>query len=742
MRIARFLNAALPLGILLGPQIATAQQDDFDVSADAAKPYILPSKNQVTVGPVWQSNASPYFGRFSGRQNKGLYGLGDVTLEGGDAWDSGGTWYWRFRGTDLGYESRSAELAVGQQGTWGARLYYDGVPYMFSNSFRSVWDKSGNLVPGVAPGSITNATTLGSRLTGFDINTRRDIFGATGKMMWGDWTISGGLRHEHKQGYKENSIYFGSAPISPTVANVTTGGFGYFGEPVNYDTDRYDLNAEYNRERYQVAVGYTYNSFTDNSRAMSLATPFAFTTGYGGAASRVAGLFSLPPGNSEHQIRADIGYNFTPTTRLTGNFQYSLGLQNDRFPGSTGNANLAGFTPPRDALDGSIRSLYGSLALTAQPIDKMDVRVSYTIDDRQNQTPRNSYSAYIGDTATSENVFNLPLSYRHQQFKAEVGYRVAPETKITGAYIYQGTHRTYADTNDVTESIFQGKIRSTITEGLFGALSFQHGEREAHNYNGSRVWLSLGAPTSNDFVGLVKFYEASRRRDEVKASLDWVPLQNFSATFSGHFRNDFYPKSVLGLRSNYNVSAGPDISWQVTKDVNIHAYYMYERYFFNQNDSYWTTSTCNKDGVTISASCNGVWNGKTTDENHTAGINFAWQVIPDVFKITTDYTFNFGNAAYSIANGGLLALGGVANVSNVTAPGPSVRSTLNTLTVMGEYRLRENMTLLGAYTFANFSTNDFAYRQGATQYTNALFSGDSKPTYNIHVVLAALRVNW
>jgi hypothetical protein len=31
---------------------------------------------------------------------------------------------------------------------------------------------------------------------------------------------------------------------------------------------------------------------------------------------------------------------------------------------------------------------------------------------------------------------------------------------------------------------------------------------------------------------------------------------------------------------------------------------------------------------------------------------------------------------------------------------------------------------------------------GATQFSNAIFSGDANPSYTVHLVMAALRVRW
>ena len=744
MTIVNSLRAALAASVCLLPLSALAQSGSAGSSNSPAASQSS-GDNWITLGAQYQTARSPFFGRYNGQEKRGFYGIGAFNLQGRDAWDSGGTGYWGFQGADLGLDTRSLSIRGGQQGSWGVNIFYDSIPYWYSDTMRSVWNQNGALVPGVARGSVANATTLEPRLWGLDQRTKRDILGATGKYRWNDWIVNVGMRHEHKEGYKENALIWGSAPVSPSLANISTGAWGTFGEPISYDTDRYDVAAEFNQPNYQVLVAYTFHHFQDNKNSIYLASPFALTSGFGGAATNVAAVYSLPPSNSAHQARIEAGVNFTETTRLNVNFEYGLAAQNDTFPAGTANTNLVSFGMPKSGLDGAIQSIYGNVVLTSRPISKLDLRLSYTLDKRDNLTSRFSFLGYTGDTSTFEDSWNLPLSYQSQVIKAEAGYRLAPETKLTATYSFEDIHRNYGDTTDMTEHSAAVKLRSAITEGLYGAVSYLHGDRSTGAYNKNAfVIASANDPTATvDFTGFMKFYESSRVRDEIKGTLDFSPTRNLSAMLSAKFRNDQYPSSQLGLRSNYNLSIGPDIGWEINKGLSLHGYYMFERYYYEQNAVYWSpTGVCNSDGATQTAACNGKWTGKTTDDSHTAGVTLEWQAIPNLLKLSADYTFNYGNSAYSIADGGLLALGGVAQTSLVVAPGPNVSTTLHALTLRGEYKIRPNLSLLGGYTFATFSDNDYVFNQTAAQYTNALFSGDAKPDYTVHVVMLALRARF
>src|SRR6185312_11749093 len=310
-------------------------------------------------------------------------------------------------------------------------------------------------------------------------------------------------------------------------------------------------------------------------------------------------------------------------------------------------------------LEGALQSIYGNIALVTMPMPKLDVRVSYTIDHRSNMTPRSSYPSFLADTATLDDDFNVPYSYEHQTAKIEAGYRLAPETRVTAHYAYEVTHRSYSDTSSVTENTAGLKLRSGILEGLYGSISYTHGSRTSHNYNPNGYWIGIEPSTTGvqDFTGFVKYFEADRQRDEVKASLDYAPLRNVDSMLFVAYRNDRYPSSTLGLHNNHNLAIGPDVGWRITDAISVHGYYTYERYFFDQSSVYWPGSgACDSNGVTLTAACNGLWSAKTTDDNHAAGISLEWQAIPNLLKFNADYQFNYGNTAYSLANGGLFAL--------------------------------------------------------------------------------------
>jgi MtrB/PioB family decaheme-associated outer membrane protein len=797
MNTMRSLVAAATLILLPAEAFADGDYELTDAPAKVSETPVY--RNEVTIGGIYQSAGSPYFGRWDGRVNPGLYGNGGFSLHGGDDWDSGGTYYYSFEGNNLGLDSRSLDLKFGQWGSWGVRLYYDQIPYNAVTGFKSAWQQgSGNLVSGIAPGSLgndclnsnpstckaplSNPSSLGS----YDIGTERYIMGGEGKLIIGDWQVSTSIRHELKQGTQQGSlVYSTGGPPTPQSAGVAaslsggptilggkpanngtfTSALAFFAQPVEYTTDRIDVTAQYSGERLQALLGYVFMNFDNGDQLLALQNPFAFTSTFNtlNSPASIVSAYSLPPSNSAHQWKAQVGYNLGPKTRVNANFQFGLQMQNQQYPLTTLSAGSPALAEPRTSLDGLIETFNGNLAITSTPIDRLDLRLAYTLDDRNNLTPRNVYENYRLDSSTIEYHENEPFSYERNSIAAEAGYRVLPTTKVTLTYNFDLTHRTYVNTVNTSENTVTAKVRSQLMDNLFATLSYQFADRDAHNYN------PLGGPDQEtcataacvpdtvqfDYLGFQRFYLASRTRNEVKSTLDYTPfegpLSGVSVSLMAKYTDDYYPNDDFGLRSNTNVTVGPDINWEVRQGLNFHAYYNFQQIFFNQNSMYWTanvTPPCETSTNVPLAGCNGAWNNKTTDTVHTFGISADWAPRPDL-SFGIDYNLAYGDSQYVLADNGVLAFGNCQIATLCTTAGQqtalasagnwSARSLNSILRLRGEWKIRPNISLIGGIGWDRMYLSDPSQVVAPTQYTNALLPGDLNPNYSIGSAYAMIR---
>lgn len=782
LRAALFASVCLlPLQVLAQTQGSSANATGTPVTTTDE-----PSGNWITIGGQYNSNGSDYLNRFNGNTHPGFYGLGDFHVGQHDAWDSGGTFYWDAQGDNLGFDDRSFDARIGQQGVWGLSFSYDGIPYEAESNVPSVWQRSGATVPGVAPGSIplvypktpfvpgvgsVNSlwlpvpdAKLAGQLYDYDIGTQRDIFTGEGHWQWGNWLVTGTIRHDHKTGYQLNSLEIGGT-VALTTAGTggskntaptsgVTSGLGYFAMPIDYDMDRYDLTAAYNTSRYQVQLGYTYSHFTDNIAEFNAINPFGLnpTTTFGTAAANLSAPYSLPPSNSAHQVRAMLGYNITPTTRLNANFEYGLEMQDSSFVQGSGDP-VNQLTQPGTSFNGLVETLFGNVALTAQPLPGLDVRLSYTIDDRDNQSPRNYYEVDTrSNTSTSANgdcaffgglCANLPYSFEHQTLSLEAGYRILPQTKVTLNDTLESTYRNYADASFVTSNTVTAKVRSELADSFFGAISYSYQDRNANTYANGNTWALLSdGGVGADPQGFLMYFEASRKHNELKGTLDYSPTAKVTGTLMLKFAGDSYPQTTYGLRNNHNLEIGPDVNWQITPALNAHAYYTYQQIFYDQTSLY-------ESGTNFGPSGTGYyvpWENKTTDSVHTFGLAVDWQPIKDVLTFSFDYNLSYGDTAYALGDGMALIGGSITSASTIASlnfqPLPDVTSMLNMIQITGQYKFRPNMTLIFGYAFEKFDYNDFMNIAAPTQYANAILPGTLTPNAVVQVVGAGVRIRF
>ena len=778
-------RALLGASVCLLPLLPVAAfADDFDVGAKqdvAAAP--VPSENWITVGGQYSSGRSDYLNRFNGDESPGWNALGSFNYLSRDAWDSGNTFYFNASGDRLGDPDRSISFRAGQQGTWGVNFSYDGIYYDGGHNYQSVYTPNGTLIQAIAPGSVVvgygstpmwtpqgvfNQTTAywpghgtvtkvnplwqpidtsGKVPTqAYDLSLQRDIFNLGGKYQYGDWTITSGWRHEHKEGWQQQSLTIAGKPsLSASSAtqptSYTSGGMAYFIQPINYDTDRFDVTAQYATKRYQVQLNYNFSQFQDNDQSITLLNPWA------GYPKTTAVNYILPPDNSAQQIKGQFGYNITDNTRLNVNMAYGMQMQNEQFMFGTGTPGTSSgvATNGAQSLQGFIETIFGSVALTSQPIKGLDLHLGYTIDNRDNETPSNVWTMINTTSAGSGAAFtspNFPFTFRHQTVVAEAGYRVWGQTKLTVTNTLDDTYRSYGASTDVQTERLAGKLRGPVIDGIYASLSGAYEDRWAANYNANAIWNVIygaggaAADNSSNPNNFLMFDEASRKHSEVKAMVDASPLDGLSVSVMGKFSEDTYPSAstALGMRNNHNLAVGPDLAWEASKALTLHAFYTYQQLYFDEAASYST-------GTLVLP-----FNIADTNSVQTAGVDAEWHAIPDKLKINFDANLSVGDTAYGMGEGVVpmsFTTNSLTTIGAVTVtPLPDVKSTMISLSMRGEYTINPSTSVLFGYAFERFNYKDYVNNIGATQYANAFLPGTMNPNEGVHIFSAAVRVRF
>jgi MtrB/PioB family decaheme-associated outer membrane protein len=783
------LAALLAAGLV---PVAAAAQDDFNLEgAPPAKPPEPVYTNSLSLGVGYQAGDSFKFGRFTGLNRSGAFGIGDMTLRGRDPWDSGGTRYWDFEAANVGLDSKSANLRYGFQGNWGLRLEYDGIPYNESHHFSTIYDGSGkgtlNGAP-VAAAPQNGSAGLARFLNDQQLSTQRDKFGAGFTYdAVPNWKFTTNVEHENKTGAMEQAMLFAvgknALPQGGPAPTAAQGNIVYFPQPIDYDTDRYEVKLAYNGAQLQGELGYVYSSFTDNMQSFNGFDPFQSpciqpatcvtvgnTSANGGpAGTPIRAAYSLPPSNSEHSIRASLGYNVDPTTRIVGNFIYSLGYQNAGYAPDTNNPfvqNVTGLSRHPGSLDADMESVFGNVTLTARPLPKLDVRASLTSDNRVNDGTSQVYQATYDDTlrpyagvggiqgaVTNAGIIGNPTAFGARNFlfsnhvltaKVDAGYRLLPKTKFTVGYEFKDVKRNNLEIDHSKENTFSARLDSGIGWGVNGSLYYAHSYREANSYDPNRPWTYLGFGIG-DNIGPM-FYQESRFRDEIKGRVNGNVSDALDLGFQTRFTNDRYKPPLVNsaatfanyLTSDNTLSVGPDLTFTPTHDLAANLFYNFE--LINRDDQGATANIGTLGNF-------GKWSQHTLEEVHTFGANGTWNAVPDKLKIGFGYNFSYGNASWILSDGFTPALVSTFSAANQIAAQnfliqnlPNQKSTLHSISINGEYAFTPQLSLWFGYTFERFIYNDFAFeaQSNPIQYANALLGGLPNPSYSVHLFGTAM----
>jgi hypothetical protein len=694
---------------------------------------------------------------------------------------------------DLG-PNATVKFNVGDQGHWGIIGYYDAISYT-GNIIDSIYTINGHTgtlngpLGGVntwggasltAPGSIlgynalvggvplsnkaTSANTYAFPLSAeepFQVGTRRDIVGLTGKYTWGDWTITGAFRHEHKEGTVEESFdgaYGGTA----------------FTLPVDYDTERYDVSAAYSTPQIQAVFGYFLSNFTDNNNGVSLPDPLS------GSAKpyEMTALYATPPSNMAQYVTAAIGYNLLPGTRFNLNARYGLETQNDQFPANTGDPGLPALIAANTGGFGALNSLgqgtgsatspnitaevfQGNVGVSTNPITGLNASAKYSIDERNVQIANFGnacggncvYGSGSGSDSTFVSATNpngiagyvVPQEWLKQKVNLDADYKIlsASNTKVTFGYEYDDIDRTNAQVGHSDTNIGTIGLSSMFGSSFMGRITGSYGDRSGvldywtawqNLETGSPAWAAGGTPSG-------AYYQAPMTLASINVRGDYTPGGPFSGGVSFKAENDdfHYPNTtdgtgqttslnlqnqVYGIKSDYNLTASIDGNYRPSDTVSFHAYYTYEQLFYNNlGNGECADSTGLVAAATASAPAQyctgsaGYFQNKYTSGVSTVGLIGEWKPM-DRLKLSADYTFAYGSVLFGNYNGVYIAPASgnplaytYQNVSNY----PDENSMMNSLTVKAKYDVTDNIELGLGVGWSMFRSNNWNDQQPAVE---------------------------
>jgi MtrB/PioB family decaheme-associated outer membrane protein len=440
----------------------------------------------VGVGGV--SASSWKFGEYNGLQNAGPFGIGNFDLRGGAPYDSTSTWRWQMKGTDLGLETRSLRAEFGKQGRY--RFYgaysellanrsdtyqtpYSGagtgnltlpaswlapvVPQKSATAlnFRifdptagsgSVYSTAGVLTAPTAAQLATGAAIRAADLPGFHsvyLSTKRTKVDVGMQLNVSDkLDIPISYSYEHKSGLKALGAVSEQVSENSVILPI----------PIDFDTSQVNAAVNYRYKKLLLSVGYYGSYFTDNINSYTyqdVANPTKSAT------------LATAPSNQFNQFTFLVAEKFKHDMKLVVSGSYGRNTQNDAFlgPAMAQNGQLA-FGLPVPSLNGLVVSSMVNGKFTAKPGKKWNLVAAYKYNNRDNQTPVNTYyfqdvnetktgtSAFSGlygnpaGLGSNTNIYaNRAYSEKANHAEGEAEYALAKKQWVTATYKWERLDR-------------------------------------------------------------------------------------------------------------------------------------------------------------------------------------------------------------------------------------------------------------------------------------------------------------
>ena len=574
-----------------------AQEDATDEPGIVPEALISePVYSDIELGVGYVTDDAYFFGRYNGLQTRGAYLVGDIDAE---EFDEEGR-FWSVRGTNLGLESRYLRLEGGKQGRHKFFLEWDELPNYMNNTGRTPF-----LGVGTDTLTLPSGFSLGppvSDLHPLELQTKRErIKAGAGFVIKQRWLFDIDFSHENKEGVEA----MGGAIATGTTQLVQRTSASILPEPVKQDTNLVNATLTYAGDQGQLDLKY-HASFFDNSLAsLSWQDPFNPTTG--------AGSLALAPDNEFHQLSLAGGYTLPHRSRLTGVASVGRMTQNEQFqPYSVGGT---GSTLPSSSLDGEVWLFNGQLKLASRPINKLRLNAELRYDERDNQTPVQTYSYVILDSGGGGGaVDNNPYSHKKALFNIDANYRFNAISSLRGGYRYEAIERSRFDAGrvDTDENAlfakFKIKPHATVDLELYGETSSRDGsEFDQQGYQNPLMR---------------KYNLADRDRTTAGGLINVMATEKLFLGARADYSEDDYTDTQIGLTEASQPTVTLDFTYTPVNNLTTYGYYTWENIQSRQNGNDVTQTGSGPGGGAVPTT--GLWQADFDDNFDTFGIGGKW----------------------------------------------------------------------------------------------------------------------
>ena len=510
--------------------------------------------------------------------------------------------YWaEFAGSKWGGQDQEFSLRGGRLGRWELGFDWDQTPHVLSTNARFLATESSPgvfVLPTVRPSlSLYNtAPTLDVISVRWD--TSRIFFNLTPTP---DLEIKAEYTRTHKHGDRPFGMAFGSPGNN----------FYEVLQPIDQTINDFRITGTWAKENWQLQFGYTLSVFTNELSAVRADNPcfglpapiVGSSPGCGADATGApaTGQSSLPPNNMANTFTLAGGLSLPMRTRLTGNFSYSLQLQNQDFLPMTINPTFAGnpdLVLPQNSLNGNVQTFLVNLGAVSRPINALTLTAKYRFFDLTDNSDQITFpGSVLNDRTLAPLRVAGRFSFARQNAEGDARWQFPSPVAVTlgGGWGWWDRDK-QREVPISNEAFAKLAVDTTPFDWLQARLTYRPSFRRISSYN-TRAFAEHtvvedpGTQSQGQSVLLRKYDEAERNRQQVDAYLQITPLDTLAITPVATYYFDNYPSgnplavdpaggrsNFLGVQEASGWTIGMDVSWTPHERVTLAAGYMYENY--------------------------------------------------------------------------------------------------------------------------------------------------------------------
>lgn len=682
--------------ILCLPAAALAQVDTSEWKCELC-PFEDNYTADLKAGAINVSDSAARFGTGTGLDDDGI--KADL---GGNGRFASETLQLQWSAQNLALDSREFNLEAGRQGRYGLYLNYDELPYRRFDTTSTIYTFGAandlTLPAGwVTAGSTSAMTALPSSLVARNIGSDRQTIRLGGHLRPAThFRFFADYSQQSRDGIEiVSGSNYTQASLLPRV--------------IDYQTDTISLGGRYANGPWNIALAW-YGSFFENN-ANSLTWENAFfddplTTGF------EPRQLALEPDNDFQQISLSGSVRTTTLdTIIAFNAASGQGTQNEPLLPYTVNPDIAASALPVSNIDGQVDTRNYSISLTSRPLPKTRVKLGYRYDERDNQTPRNSWNRVITDTFLSgQTELNTPYSFERARLDASGEYRLRDNLRVGAGYERSDVDRDFQEVAEQTEDRGWGRVKWRPLAWLNLSAKGGTSKREIERYD-ETIAVNFG---QNPL--LRKYNLAHRYREFGEFSLSVSPLGlPISATVTGLIADDSYSKSRVGLTDSEMSHISVDVSWAISDTASV---YLVGGRETIDADQFGSAQFGEPD-----------WFAKHEDSFSHIGGGIELRAIGEKTDLLLDYSHTDGETAI-----------GVGTVGSAVNQFPDLDSTLDSIRLKLRYAKSERLDIDLGFRYENFSSRDWALAGVEPNTIPAVLSLGADPyDYNVWVFSMSFR---